>query len=104
MLNIIERFVQNNGWAYGRLDGSTPVGTRQARANERQMMLLFEAQVCILRRPTRLLLCCGGNVLNMTLLNARSLSMYPLLICLGRVISSGPKRNDTDEFMFQRAH
>eukprot|EP00752_Nemacystus_decipiens_P004421 g4036.t1 len=29
MLNIIERFVQNNGWAYGRLDGSTPVGTRQ---------------------------------------------------------------------------
>eukprot|EP00903_Cladosiphon_okamuranus_P019263 g17709.t1 len=29
MLNIIERFVQNNGWPYGRLDGSTPVGTRQ---------------------------------------------------------------------------
>lgn len=30
MLNIIERFVKNNGWSYGRLDGSTPVGTRQA--------------------------------------------------------------------------
>lgn len=34
MLNIIERFVQNNGWSYGRLDGSTPVGARQARTNE----------------------------------------------------------------------
>ncbi|CAM9862204.1 unnamed protein product [Scytosiphon promiscuus] len=29
MLNIIERFVINNGWSYGRLDGTTPVGTRQ---------------------------------------------------------------------------
>lgn len=29
MLNIIERFVETMGWAYGRLDGNTPVGTRQ---------------------------------------------------------------------------
>lgn len=30
MLNFIELFVKNMGWSYGRLDGSTPVGTRQA--------------------------------------------------------------------------
>lgn len=29
MLSIIERFVVNNEWSYGRLDGSTPVGKRQ---------------------------------------------------------------------------
>ena len=29
MLNIIERFVNDVGWSHARLDGSTPVGTRQ---------------------------------------------------------------------------
>ncbi|CAM9176674.1 unnamed protein product [Choristocarpus tenellus] len=30
MLNIIEQFVVRSGWSYGRLDGNTPVGSRQA--------------------------------------------------------------------------
>lgn len=39
MLNIIERFVKNNGWSYGRLDGSTPVGTRQASGKRRSIIV-----------------------------------------------------------------
>lgn len=30
MLNILENFVKSMGWSYGRLDGNTPVGKRQA--------------------------------------------------------------------------
>lgn len=47
MLNIIEQFVKNNGWPYGRLDGSTPVGTRQARANE----IRFECRTSMCNAP-----------------------------------------------------
>ncbi|CAM9248775.1 unnamed protein product [Chrysoparadoxa australica] len=30
MLNILEKFVRHQGWRYGRLDGNTPVGSRQS--------------------------------------------------------------------------
>jgi DNA excision repair protein ERCC-6 len=30
MLNILELWVKSRGWCYGRLDGNTPVGTRQS--------------------------------------------------------------------------
>ncbi|CAM9254896.1 unnamed protein product [Ectocarpus sp. 8 AP-2014] len=44
MLSIIERFVVNNEWSYGRLDGSTPVGNRQAlidRFNNDESMFIM---------------------------------------------------------------
>jgi DNA excision repair protein ERCC-6 len=33
MLNILELWVKSRGWCYGRLDGNTPVGTRQSLIN-----------------------------------------------------------------------
>ncbi|CAM9824223.1 unnamed protein product [Ectocarpus sp. 12 AP-2014] len=44
MLSIIERFVVNNEWSYGRLDGSTPVGNRQTlidRFNNDESMFIM---------------------------------------------------------------